>query len=116
MKIANRIEECDDGKQRALNLEARRLLVIHRCGLGEDAEDIAASFLDVEETGGQMPYTFVVRRDGTVEQPLALGGGLTVMASYKSFDAVLLSLSLATFCVMHGGYIAKACRPIRLLD
>ena len=60
--------------------ESVDLLVVHRIGpkLGEvnvhGAEDVAAAFSQHPEwkTGGQMPYNFIIREDGTCEQALAL--------------------------------------------
>lgn len=76
MKVVNRLLECDDGRQRPLSLARRNRIVIHRCSLGATAEEISRSFqrdaAARSVTGGQMPYTFVVRQDGVIEQALAL--------------------------------------------
>ena len=79
--IRNRIAECNDGKHRSRNFENVDRLIVHRIGasLGADGPTIAAAFRDQSRfaagsyTGGEMPYHFVIRENGTVDQCLTLG-------------------------------------------
>lgn len=78
MQLRNAIDECSDGRTRDIALRLRRALIIHRSGMGETAADISQAFQDREGeagrcTGWQMPYTFVIRKDGTIEQALRVG-------------------------------------------
>lgn len=48
-------------------------LVIHRQNVGSTSEELAKFFLDRKlGTGGCMPYHFIVRKDGTIEQAVPL--------------------------------------------
>lgn len=77
MRVRDVITACEDGAERIVGIDERAAVVIHRCGLGETAEEIAAVYAQHPEagrvTGYQMPYTVVVERDGTVSQALRLG-------------------------------------------
>lgn len=60
---------------RVVPITYRSVYTVHRSGLGETAAEIAHAFEGAcpeaaRATGGRMPYTHVVRRDGTVEQAL----------------------------------------------
>jgi hypothetical protein len=74
--IIDRTSECRDGRQRHVSLDRRSLIVIHRCGLGETAAEIARGFREIPDaakaTGGEMPYTFIVGRGGCIEQALEI--------------------------------------------
>lgn len=74
--ILNRIQECSDGRERLMDLERRVISVVHRTETGHDAVEIAREYIHNEAagrfTGHQMPYTFVIGRDGTIEQALKL--------------------------------------------
>ena len=76
MTIIDRIAESSDGTRTYVDLLTRSLMVIHRCELGDTAEDIAHAYRTrpsaAAVTGGEMPYTFVVQRDGVIEQALLL--------------------------------------------
>lgn len=61
--------------RKTVEICSRTLFVVHRCGLGETASEIAAAFAGgvpeaAAATGNQMPYTFVIRRNGLIEQAL----------------------------------------------
>jgi len=77
-QILNSISLCADGKIRERDLSKVVCLVIHRIGatIGETAEEIAKKFINDSTvspyTGAEMPYTFIIRKDGTCEQALAL--------------------------------------------
>ena len=82
MKIINNIiTRCDDGKPRSRKFETVDKLIIHRIGesLGTTGEEIAEAFRDTSKwaagsyTGGEMPYHFIIRKDGTIDQCLTLG-------------------------------------------
>lgn len=118
MRIVNRIPDCDDGEHKSINLKDRRLLVFHRCGLGETAEDIAASFQTIDATGGQMPYSFVIKRDGTIEQALPVGDygpharkwntfgiGVAVVGDFRSETPTIMQWDAAIrLCVSFAGW------------
>jgi len=78
--VINKISECDDGKPKPRTIERIEKFVVHRIGdsLGETAEEIAAAFRDTSKyaagsyTGAQQPYTWIIRKDGTIEQALAM--------------------------------------------
>ncbi len=80
MNIVNKIDACSDGKKRARDLESISCVMLHRIGpqLGIDlvnnAEGVSKWFQRHEEamTGREMPYTFIICPDGTVEQALAI--------------------------------------------
>ena len=71
MHIRNKIDICDDGKPRSRKFEHVDKLIIHRIGdtLGETGVEIAAG----SYTGGNMPYHFVIRKTGVIDQCLTLG-------------------------------------------
>ena len=79
--VTNKICECDDGKPRSRKFETVDKLIVHRIGesLGSTGAQIAEAFRDTSRwaagsyTGGQMPYHFVIRECGTVDQCLTLG-------------------------------------------
>lgn len=81
MKIVNQIVACSDGILRPRNLDDVTSVMIHRIGpfLGsteaKNAVAISKWFQMHEDahTGREMPYTFVIGKDGTTEQALALG-------------------------------------------
>lgn len=81
--IINSIRQCHDGNRNERRLSFIDGILIHRISseLGRNAKEITASFNDTSTkysagsyTGGKMPYTFVIREDGLVEQarPLTL--------------------------------------------
>lgn len=121
LRVINRIDDCDDGRRRLIDLNARRLLVIHRCGLGEDAVTIAEKFKAIEATGYQTPYTFVVRTDGQIEQALALadygphakrwnnmGIGLAVVGDFRRESPTLLQWdSVIRLCSAFAGWATE---------
>lgn len=80
MKVNNVIALCTDGKQHNRNLAAINKIIIHRIEpeLGSTAIELAKSFKNTTKyaagyyTGGEMPYTFVVREDGQVDQALSI--------------------------------------------
>lgn len=76
MIISNCIAACGDGRARSIGLHRRTRLIIHRCEVGQTAAEISKAFTTDPElkpyTGSEMPYTFVIRRDGTIEQALPL--------------------------------------------
>ena len=80
MVIINQIAACDDGKDRPREIGKIQKIVIHKIGeeLGKTGASIAKSFMDTSKyaagsyTGGQMPYTFIIRTDGTIDQCLRL--------------------------------------------
>lgn len=78
MRVVDRRAACDDRRHRTVGAEQRQLVVVHRFGGARlphiySAAGIAAWYRDNQEwTGGQMPYHFVILRDGTVEQALDL--------------------------------------------
>lgn len=80
MVIFDKIAECDDGKPRARELVKLQKLVIHKIGkeLGGTGPEIAAAFRDTSKyaagsyTGGQHPYTFIIRVDGSIDQCLGI--------------------------------------------
>ena len=71
--VLNKITECDDGKPRMREISKIDKVVVHKVGdsLGETGPEISRSFKDTSKyaagsyTGGQMPYTFIIRKDGT---------------------------------------------------
>ena len=77
MRVYDLIAACDDGKDRPLDVNRRRIVIVHRSGMGDDAVAISRAFQAPGEagdaTGHQMPYTFVITRDGAVEQALRIG-------------------------------------------
>jgi len=77
MRVKNLIAFCDDGRERLIDVNQRRIVVVHRCGMGEDAVSVASAFQAPGQagsaTGHQMPYTFVVTRQGDVQQALRIG-------------------------------------------
>ncbi len=77
MKISNCIDACSDFNTRTRPLEAVKLIVVHRCNIADTAAETADRFINDPEvakyTGGMMPYTFYIRRDGLVEQALHVG-------------------------------------------
>ncbi len=81
MKIENVINQCDDGKPRSRKFETVDKLIVHRIGesLGTTGEEIAEAFRNTSKwaagsyTGGEIPYHFIVRTDGTIDQCLTLG-------------------------------------------
>ena len=82
LQFVDKIDEVREFDKKAAprKCESVSLMVVHRIGpkLGEvnvhGAEDIASAFSKHHEwhTGGQMPYNFVIREDGVVEQALAM--------------------------------------------
>ena len=80
MVIFDRINECDDGKPRERELVKLKKVVVHKIGasLGATGPEIARAFRDTSKnaagawTGGQMPYTFIIRVDGSIDQCLSL--------------------------------------------
>lgn len=80
IQVRNRIAECDDGKTHSRALKDIDRVVIHRIEreLGLDAPALALSFRDQAQfkagsyTNGEMPYTFVVCEDGSIDQAIAL--------------------------------------------
>jgi len=80
MVIFDRINECDDGKPRERELVKLKKVVVHKIGkeLGSTGVEIARAFRDTSKyaagsyTGGQMPYTFIIRVDGSIDQCLTL--------------------------------------------
>lgn len=82
LKITDQTKECDDGILKIRDLDTVNRVVIHRIAesLGLYAAAIAKSFKDTSTptsagsyTGGEMPYTFVIGKDGHVEQALEIG-------------------------------------------
>ena len=73
----NLIEACCDGKTKPVDPRRRRAVVVHRCGMGEDAMAISQAFqapgAPGNVTGHHMPYTIVVTRAGRIEQALRIG-------------------------------------------
>lgn len=75
MIFANQTDKCDDGKHRARDIDRISGITLHHFGveLATDAECIAEWYRDNPSwTGGQMPYTFVIKPTGVCEQALAL--------------------------------------------
>ena len=80
MHIRNKIDICDDGKPRSRKFDHVDKLIVHRIGdsLGETGVEIAAAFRDESTyaagsyTGGNMPYHFVIRKTGVIDQCLTL--------------------------------------------
>lgn len=80
MVIFDRVAECDDGKPRERKLVKLQKVIIHKIGkeLGSTGVEVAKAFKDTSKyaagsyTGGQMPYTFVIRVDGSIDQCLGL--------------------------------------------
>mgnify|MGYP003112647175 CR=1 FL=1 len=78
--VINKIAECDDGKPKPRKIQRIEKFVVHRIGdsLGETAEEIAVAFRDTSKyaagsyTNAQQPYTWIIRKDGTIEQALAM--------------------------------------------
>jgi hypothetical protein len=78
--VINKITECDDGKPRMREISKIEKVVVHKVGdsLGETGPEIARSFKDTSKyaagsyTGGEMPYTFIIRKDGTIDQCLPM--------------------------------------------
>ena len=79
--IRNQIAHCSDEKPRGRKFENVDKLIIHRVGasLGGNGPSIAAAFRDQSQfaagsyTGGEMPYHFVLRENGIIDQCLTLG-------------------------------------------
>lgn len=60
---------------RVVPISHRSVYTVHRTGLGESAQEVARAFEGgnpdaARATGGRMPYTHVVARDGRIEQAL----------------------------------------------
>lgn len=81
LRVIDLTKECWDGKHLDRPVSRINRLVIHRIGesVGTNAIEIATAFRDTSTpqspgrwTGGQVPYTFIVRRDGVCEQLLTL--------------------------------------------
>lgn len=76
MRIADRIDACQDGAERLVDLSSRTCVVVHRCSLGATAEEIATVYAQHPDIGPltafQMPYTIVVGPN-EIEQALRLG-------------------------------------------
>jgi len=74
--IENKVKECFDGKIKERLTDDVKRIIIHRIDIGETAEEVCKKFQEVEEvskyTGKQNPYTFFIRRDGTIEQACPL--------------------------------------------
>jgi hypothetical protein len=78
--VINQIRLCDDGKTRDRDLTKVDKVVVHQIGesLGKTGAQIAASFRDTSKfaagsyTGGEMPYSFVIRTNGIIDQCLRL--------------------------------------------
>jgi hypothetical protein len=77
MMVVDRIEACADGRIRPVDPHQRRVVIVHRTGMGADAAAVSRAFQSHPEagaaTGYQMPYTIVIRRDGVAEQALRIG-------------------------------------------
>ncbi len=74
MWVRNEIARCDDGKHRDRGMKPKGI-ALHRFGLeiARDAFGIATFYRSHPQwTGGHMPYTFVFRPDGIVEQALPI--------------------------------------------
>jgi N-acetyl-anhydromuramyl-L-alanine amidase AmpD len=97
-------------------------LVIHRCGVGKDAAEIAEFYQDNPEyTGGKMPYHLVVHPNGRIEQCVELGtvapGALRLnrsgiqIACIGDFreepPAVKQSMALIEICTMLSEWVNK---------
>lgn len=81
MQVWDVVLRCTDGPRKRPPHSVVRFLVIHRIGesVGGDAVSIAASFRDNSKdngpgsyTGYRMPYHFIVKPDGSVEQAVPL--------------------------------------------
>lgn len=76
MIVQNCISECNDGRERILDLSQRVVAVIHRTETGRNAFEISEQYRTNDAagriTGYQMPYTFVISPEGVIEQALKL--------------------------------------------
>jgi hypothetical protein len=75
--VYNRIDavrEWDDADRPQRRQDHQQRLVVHRCSLGPEAADIARAYCTDPSLAAvsrrQMPYTFVIRRCGMMEQAL----------------------------------------------
>ncbi len=77
MMIADRTLQCASPRTRPRKVEKIDLIVIHRCDIAEDAVQTARVFIDdpamKQYTGGMMPYTFYICKNGIIEQALPVG-------------------------------------------
>lgn len=75
MRIYDRIDVCDDGKAK-MRAQPAAGITLHMFAVPgiHDAAGIARFYrAQTQWTGGQMPYTYVVCPDGSIEQALPLG-------------------------------------------
>lgn len=117
--VENRIRECWDGRERIVEMSKRRLIVVHRCELGETAEEVARGFRQVAATGGEMPYTFVLGRHGLVEQALRIqdvgpharrwntqGIGISLVGDFREQEPTSSQwMSLVALCHILSGWV-----------
>lgn len=68
--VVNKILECGPQNLRKRVLEEVTRIVIHRCSIATNAVEMSNVFKGIPETGGWMPYHFVILKDGTTEQAL----------------------------------------------
>lgn len=127
MILKNRIVECDDGKFRPRDINRLRKVIVHRIEeeLGEDAPALAKAFKDTTKfaagsyTGGEMPYSFVLCKNGVWEQALQLGDvgphamrynadgvGLAVIGDFRHQTPTAVQwIALVEFCTMLVGWM-----------
>ena len=119
MVVINQIEECNDGKDRPREISRIEKVVVHKIGpaLGETGAAIARSFRDTSKfaagsyTGGQMPYTFIIRTDGTIDQCLQL---TDIGPHAKRWNTSSVSIALIGDFTKHEPTNAQFCSLIEL--
>jgi N-acetyl-anhydromuramyl-L-alanine amidase AmpD len=80
LRVVNRILECMSGARPPRPISRISTIMVHRISaeLGENAVELAKAFRDQSKyaagsyTGGQIAYTFIVRKDGVCEQAIPL--------------------------------------------
>jgi hypothetical protein len=75
-QAVNRIPECYSPTH-TVPLGVRRVMAVHRCGLGDTAAQIALAYRGgcpeaAKATGGRMPYHLVILPNGIIEQAAPL--------------------------------------------
>lgn len=90
MEILKKVQLGSNCKRRSIS--AVKFLVIHRIGIGIDAEEIAAWYAaNPQYTGGKMPYHTIIKRDGTVEQAVSLNK-VAPGATFLNYNGIQIAL------------------------
>ena len=71
LAIVGCIASCGQGSYHRRHVQDIKGLVIHRIDVGRTASEVAKWFRGYPSIG-KMPYTFFIRKDGTIEQALPL--------------------------------------------